>query len=401
MNKKITLGTSIALVIFAILLAFTATYLVLNKLYQKKISDYLKYTEMYEKLNNLDKIVKSEYIGDVDDEAVMDGMLKGYISGIGDKYAAYYNEEEYANLVLSLSGKMTGIGVTVSYDEKAQAIKVIGVTANSPADGAGIAEGDMIIGVDGLTVANDGYNAVVESIAGNEGESVTLTVIKADTGSTSELKIVRAVVSYSSVSSRIINDYIGVVQITEFNKSTPEEFKKIMEKLKSSGINSFIFDLRNNLGGELDAVCSVLDYILPEGPIVRLLNADGEETVISSDKNCLKGNICVLTNNYTASAAELFSSAIKDYKLGYLVGTVTYGKGRVQSIKKFADNTGMKISTELYMPPFSDNFDGIGVFPDITVEYAAGENGNEDSQMTAAVEKIDELIENGANTEND
>lgn len=393
MNKKITLGTSIALIIFAALIAFTATYMVLNKAYQDRMDKYLKYTDMYEKLYNFDNIVKSEYIGDIDDSSVMDGILSGYMDGLGDKYGMYYSAEEYADYVMQMSGKKVGIGVTVHYDEATQSIEVIGVSAGSPAAGAGIAEGDRIVSVGELTVEKDGYSTVVDAISGNEGESVSLSVLKKDTGVVSELKLVRAVVSYSSVSSRVYDGYIGIVQISEFNHNTADEFKKAVNELKKSGIVAFIFDVRNNLGGDLDAICEVLDYILPEGKIVTLVDSDGNEKTISSDKNCLEGQICVLTNKYTASAAELFSAAIRDYKYGTLVGTVTYGKGTAQTVKKFPDNSGLRLSTEMYMPPCGVNYEGVGVTPDVEVEYAAGENGAEDSQMTAAIEIIDNNTE--------
>lgn len=393
MGKKISIGTAIALVLFAILLAFTMTYRYLNVSYQKKLDEYYAYTQMYEKLYNLDEIVRSEYIRDIDDDKIMDGVLSGYMSGLGDKYGMYYTEEEFEALKMQLSGKMVGIGITCSYNEQKNAIEVLSVRDNSPAQNAGMEIGDLITGVGSLTVEKNGYSETVAAINGDEGESVSLTVVKVNTGNISELKLSRAVVNYSSVSYRIYQNYIGIVQITEFNKNTAEEFKTAMESLKNQNITAYIFDVRNNLGGDLDAICEVLDYILPEGPIVRLRDARGNETVRSSGESHLEGKMCVLINNYTASAAELFSAGIRDYKYGTLIGTTTYGKGTVQSIKELADHSGLRLTTEYYLPPFGDNYDGVGVAPDILVEYEAGKDGNEDSQITAAIENIDSYYE--------
>ncbi len=392
MNKKITVGTSIALIFFAVLLAFTATYVFLNKSYQSKMDKYLEYSNKYQKLYNFDNIVREEYIGAVDDDAVIDGMLDGYLNGLGDKYSNYMNSEEYSKYELEMSGKTVGIGVTVHHNAEKAAVEIVSVADESPAQGAGLQAGDLIIGAGELTVAEHGYDAVVDAIAGKVGEAVTLTVKKADTGLVSEISFVRAEVSYSSVYSRVYADKIAIVQITEFNRSTPTEFKTAMEDLKTAGITSYIFDVRNNLGGDLDAICSVLDYLLPEGPIVRLVDADGNERTKSSDASCVEGDICVLVNKYTASAAELFAAAIRDYKYGTLIGTNTYGKGTAQSIKKFPDNSALFISTELYMPPYGDNYEGEGITPDVVLEYEAGTDGKEDSQMQKAVDILLDLL---------
>lgn len=392
MNKKITVGTTIALIFFAVLLAFTATYVFLNKSYQSKMDKYLEYSNKYQKLYNFDSIVREEYIGAIDDDSVIDGMLDGYLNGLGDKYSNYMNSEEYGKYELEMSGKTVGIGVTVHYDEEKAAVEIVSVADDSPAAGAGLQTGDLILGTGELTVTEHGYNAVVDAIAGKVGEAVTLTVKKADTGLVTELSFVRAEVSYSSVYSRVYADSIGIVQITEFNHSTPTEFQKAMEELQTAGVTSYVFDVRNNLGGDLDAICSVLDYLLPEGPIVRLVDADGNERTKSSDASCVEADICVLVNKYTASAAELFAAAIRDYEYGTLIGTNTYGKGTAQSIKKFPDNSALFISTELYMPPYGDNYEGKGITPDIVLEYEAGKDGNEDSQTQKAIDILLDLL---------
>ena len=392
MDKKITVGTAIALAVFVGLLTFTATYVFVNKDFQSKTDKWLEYSSKYEKLYNFDNIIREEYIGAVDEEAVIDGMLNGYLNGLGDKYANYMNSDEYSRYEIEMSGKTVGIGTKVHYNSEKNAVEIVSVVDDTPAAGAGLETGDLILGADEFTVAEHGYNAVADAIEGKVGEAVTLTVKKADTGLVSEISFVRTEISYSSVYSRIHSDKIGIVQITEFNSATPAEFKTAIEELKTAGIKSFIFDVRNNLGGSLDAICTVLDYLLPEGPIVRLVDAEGNERTKSSDAACLEGKICVLVNKYTASAAELFASAIRDYKYGTLIGTNTYGKGTAQSIKKFPDNSALFISTELYMPPYGENYEGKGILPDVVLEYEAGAGGREDSQTQKAIDILLDLM---------
>lgn len=392
MNKKITVGTSIALIFFAILLAFSVTYVCINKSYQNKLEENLKYAQIYQKLYNFDSIIREKYIGEIDGNSVMDGMLAGYLNGLGDKYARYYTAEEYGRYELEMTGKVVGIGITVHYNSEKNAAEIVNVTEGSPAFKMGLKVGDLILGVDGLTCAADGYETIINAISGEEGEPVTVTVLNGEDGIISELHIVRAIVSYSSVFSRVTDDKIGIVQITEFNKNTPKEFKNVINELSAEGVNSFIFDVRNNLGGNLDAICQVLDLLLPEGPIVRLVDSDGNETTKKSDSSCIEGKICVLVNQYTASAAELFASAIRDYEYGTLIGTKTYGKGTAQTIMKLPDNSALSISTELYMPPYGDNYENIGITPDIVVEYEAGADGKEDSQTQKAIDTLLDLI---------
>lgn len=389
MNKKISLGMALCLVLIAIALSFQLTYTYLNAKYTEALTFRDDTIASYEKLYNFDHTVKENYIGEIDDAKVMDGILKGYMSGLGDKYGIYYTAEEYEKLILEMKGQIIGIGVSARHNAELNVLEVVKVYEGSPAETAGIKAGYYITGADGVLISEDGYDALTDAIGGKEGTKVTLTVTDTD-GKVSELVITRAVVEYSSVDSRVAED-IAIVTISEFNKRTYREFKSEMDALRASGIKNFIFDLRNNLGGDLDAIVDVLDYILPEGPIVRLYSKNGEEEIHSSDKVCLEANVCVLINEYTASAAELFAAAIKDYKYGTLIGTITYGKGTAQSVMQLPDGSGLRLSTEMYLPPYSDNYEGEGVSPDIPVEYEAGEDGAEDSQMSAAIEKINEM----------
>ena len=194
---------------------------------------------------------------------------------------------------------------------------------------------------------------------------------------------------------------VGVIRLTEFNSTTPEQFKNAVSKLKDDGCDRFVFDLRNNGGGELNSILEVLDYLLPEGPIAHIYYRTGKERHYTSDAACLEARVAVLTNGRTASAAELFTSALRDYTRhgdydAVLVGTKTYGKGVLQSFYKLKDGSAFKISTGKYNPPYSENYDGIGITPDIVIELSeeAASVGfykltdENDNQLIAAVNAI-------------
>ena len=187
---------------------------------------------------------------------------------------------------------------------------------------------------------------------------------------------------------------IGIIKILSFDLGTPAQFKEACETLIEGGATRFVFDVRYNPGGDLTSICSILDYLLPEGPIVHIVDAQGGEEVINSDASELDLPMCVLVNGNTASAAELFSSALQDYDKAELVGTTTYGKGTMQTIIRLSDNTGLGISYRMYNPPYSENYEGVGVKPDVEIEMdesLANKNiykitDDEDTQLQKAIE---------------
>ena len=206
---------------------------------------------------------------------------------------------------------------------------------------------------------------------GKDGEAVTLTVEKGpDYHQQRTYAIPRAVIHNYTVDSKMFNEKVGYVKISSFNKATPAEFKTAIESLTAKGAESFIFDLRNNGGGDLEGIKGVLDYLLPEGPIIRIISKNGSEQVLTSDASSVDKPMAVIINGSTASAAELFSAALRDYGKAKLVGTTSYGKGTMQTVVSLPDGSGITISYRMYNPPYSDNYEGIGVQPDIVLPLA-------------------------------
>ena len=293
------------------------------------------------------------------------------------------------------AGEMQGIGVYVIYQNNV--IEIISVMPDSPALEAGLQPGDLVVAVEGVSVEELGYTTAVNKMKGEAGTVANFTILR--DGVTRDYSIKRGYVNEQTVMSHVYSEdsTVGIVKIVSFDKKTPEQFKAACEELLSGGCTRLVFDVRYNPGGDLDAITAVLDYLLPEGPIVRIVDAEGKEEVISSDAEELDVPMAVLVNGSTASAAELFSCALQDYGKADIVGTQTYGKGTMQTIIRLPDNTGLGISYRMYDPPYSDNYEGKGVTPDYEVELdesLADKNiykitDAEDNQLKRAVEVLD------------
>ncbi|MCL1793223.1 MAG: S41 family peptidase [Oscillospiraceae bacterium] len=403
MNKKISLSAALVLVCFAVLLTFMMTYVNTYNNFNKKLASAGIGDRVALKLAELEKMVEIHYIGEIDHQKVLDGIARGYVMGLGDRYAYYYDAGEYAQYQLGNQGKLVGIGVEVLYSqEMGGVIEVAFVYPDSPAREGGMIEGDYIYMVEDELVSELGYYEAIEKVRGEIGTTVNLTVLRGEPENFEELKLVftRGEVKTQSVKSRMINSKTGYVKIKEFNQETPNEFKNAMDELESSGAEKYIFDLRYNPGGDLMGVTQTLDYLLPEGPIIRYTYKNNSEfEVLYSDAEEIVAPMAVLMNESTASAAELFCAALQDYEKAVLIGTKTYGKGTMQGIYPLGDKiTAIKISNAKYYPPFSDCYDGIGVFPHMEVflpeELLREKNfekitDEEDTQLQAAVKALE------------
>jgi carboxyl-terminal processing protease len=243
-------------------------------------------------------------------------------------------------------------------------IEVVAVMPGSPAEAGGMLAGDYIYKVEGEFISALGYGESVNRIKGEKGTTVNLTVLR--DGSELELSFMRQEVRTQSVKYRMAAPDIGYIRITQFNKETPDGFLAAVNELESEGALKYIFDVRFNPGGDLEGVTKTLDLLLPEGPIIRYTYKNGAEEIISSDEGEIIAPMAVLMNESTASAAELFCAALKDYEKAVLIGAKTFGKGTMQGIYPLSDRvTAFKISNAVYSPPFGECYDGIGIYPHI------------------------------------
>lgn len=347
-------------------------------------------SEESQKMELLNSLIDRFYIGDVDETDLSEGVYKGYIEGLGDPYSVYYDEEETKQMGESLSGEFGGVGALMSQDRETGVITVLQVYDGSPAQEAGMRDGDTLYKVEGEEVTGEDLSDVVSKVKGEKGTQVTLTVLRADTGDEEELTITRDTIEAQTVSCEMKEENVGYIRITEFDTVTYEQYKEALEDLEDQGMERLIVDLRSNPGGNLDTVCDILDLMLPEGLIVYTEDKNGErEEYTSDEENQFDKPLVVMMNGYSASASEIFAGAIQDYGLGQIVGTQSYGKGVVQSVFDLQDGTSVKLTIAEYFTPNGRSIDGEGITPDVEVEYQYDENNPDaDNQLEKAMEVV-------------
>ena len=347
-------------------------------------------SEESQKMELLNSLIDRYYIGDVDETDLSEGVYKGYIEGLGDPYSVYYDEEETKQMSESLSGEFGGVGALMSQDRETGVITVLQVYDGSPAQEAGMRDGDTLYKVEGEEVTGEDLSDVVSKVKGEKGTQVTLTVLRADTGDEEELTITRDTIEAQTVSHEMKENNVGYIRITEFDTVTYEQYKEALEDLEDQGMERLIVDLRSNPGGNLDTVCDILDLMLPEGLIVYTEDKNGErEEYTSDEENQFDKPLVVMMNGYSASASEIFAGAIQDYGLGQIVGTQSYGKGVVQSVFDLQDRTSVKLTIAEYFTPNGRSIDGEGITPDVEVEYQYDENNPDaDNQLEKAMEVV-------------
>lgn len=397
---RVSLGVLIICILLTALMAFQVTFVSLSLQYKRNLNDAYGLFSNLKKFIQVAGLYDEEYLYDVDSDTLDEALARMYILSSGDKYASYYTAEEWAESISSSAGNSVGIGVYV-VQSVSDDIEVTHVMSDSPALKAGIMIGDIITAVDGHKVSEVGYTEAVNYVRGEVGTTVSIEILR--DGSAKTVEVTRGTYTTETVISEVIEENgkkYGYVRIIEFMQITVSQFKNAVKALIDDGVDGFVFDVRDNPGGELAAICEILDFLLPEGPIAHIIGADGEERqVYTSNASEIDLPMTVLVNGNTASAAELFTSALKDYDKAEIVGTLTYGKGCGQEGFYLTDGSVVFITSFFYNPPFSDNYDGIGITPDIDVELPEElQNQNlflidheEDTQLAAALSALQAL----------
>ena len=342
------------------------------------------------KLSVLEQYIDYYYYksSEVSKEDRENGMYKGLFESLGDVYSCYYTPEEYQQLMEQTQGVYYGIGAYVSKDVETGASTISGVIRNSPAEAAGLMEGDIIYKVDGEDMTGLELDEVVSHIRGPEGTKVTLTVIRS--GETMDFELTRAQVNTPTVESEMLDDGIGYLQITEFDDVTIEQFNENFNSLKEQGMKGLIIDLRGNPGGSVTTVCAVAEQLLPEGLIFYMEDKNGERTEYTCKGADFDLPLVVLVNEYSASASEILSGAIKDAGIGKLVGKKTYGKGIVQNVIGLEDGSAIKITIANYYTRNGNNIHLKGIEPDVEVELDSDAylEDKTDTQLDKAIEVL-------------
>lgn len=346
--------------------------------------------ESINKLSVLEQYIDYFYYksSEITEEEKENGMYKGLFESLGDVYSCYYTPEEYKILEEQTQGVYYGIGAYVSQDVETGFCAISGVIKNSPAEEAGLMEGDIIYKVDGEDMAGLELDEVVSNIRGEEGSEVTLTLVR--DGKNMEVTLTRARVNTPTVDSEMLQDGIGYLQITEFDDVTTEQFNENMAQLKADGLKGLIIDLRGNPGGNVTTVCAIAEQLLPEGLIFYMEDKDGNKTEYKCDGADFDLPLVVLVNEYSASAAEILSGAVKDAGIGKLVGKKTFGKGIVQNVIPLEDGSAIKLTIANYYTRGGNDIHLKGVEPDVEVDLdtdAYLDDGT-DTQLDKALEVL-------------
>ena len=356
-------------------------------------------TETIQKMRTIEEMVDAYYYGDeVTAGELQDGVYKGMVKALGDPYSEYFSKEELEDVVNNNQGISYGIGAMISINTNLNTAMISGGLEESPAMEAGLKEGDIIYKVGDEFTQGMSLSKVVSLVKGREGTIVNLTIYREGEPDYLEMEIVRAKqIETTTVDSGMIegHDEIGYLRIREFEGVTPDQFTEAMAVLKENGMKGLVLDLRSNPGGDLTAVVDVARQILPAGLIVYTEDKAGNRKEYTCDgTHELQMPLVVLTNEYSASASEILAGAIKDYNKGTLIGTTTFGKGIVQRINRLKDGTAIKLTVSAYFTPSGKNIHGIGIKPDIVLEYddEAYEADGTDNQVMKAIEVLEGKI---------
>ncbi len=392
MNRKVSVGVTISIAAIVCALTFIITSFVTLESFNQKVQAVKEKAEKYDRLEALDTYIRENYYTtELDETGLMDGILKGYVSGLGDPYSRYMTAEEYSALMTKEAGQQIGIGVTVQRSEEGW-LHIVGVEEGSPAESAGLQTDDQIIAVDGESVAELEYEEAVSRVRGEEGTKVTLTVRR--DGKDKKMQVERRSFEVRTVFSQMLDGQIGYIRISNFRENTAGQFQEALDALVEDGARSLLFDVRNNGGGLLSALEKMLDPLLPEGVIATATYQGGRtETVVYSDAAELDLPIAILVNGNSASAAELFSASLRDFKDAQLVGTQTYGKGVMQVTRQMEDGGGLSLTVATYQTARSECYDGVGLSPDVEVEPSeetdiTAADPDTDPQLAAAVQLL-------------
>ncbi len=353
--------------------------------------------DVIKKTMDLQDVINELYIEDVSNEDIANGIYDGIMKSLDDPYAAYYTPEEFQEMQQDTEGIYFGIGCYLMKDQTYLYPRITGIMDNSPASESEIKVDDFITEVNGEDVYDQDLSDVVKKIKGPEGTTVNLTLVRKDSGEEINIDIERRKVETPTVKYEIIDDEIGYIKINEFDDITVDQFTDALATVKGSDVKGLIIDLRGNPGGSLAAVVNIAGQILPKGVVVYTEDKYGNRTDYNSEgKTPLEIPLVVLVNGNSASASEILAGAVKDYEIGTIMGTTTYGKGIVQRVLSLQDGSAVKLTVSHYYTPNGNDIHKVGIEPDVVVELdvdAYLEDENNDNQKEEAIKYIKDQID--------
>lgn len=399
-EKRNQIYKTIAIVAIAMFITFIVTsislysYFVKNPISEGTVSNLKNCKDLTSKLQSYREIIDKYYLGEIDEEKLEEGAIKGYIEGLGDPYTEFITKEEMEDYLDDTMGNFVGIGIYMIKNTSQDKIQVLSTIKNSPAEEVGIKAGDLILKVDGVSYSADDMTTASNNIKGEEGSTVHVEVLRGN--QTLTFEITRKKVKVNQVEGKVLEKNIGYIEFTSFDETTADDFKAKYEELKMQGINSLIIDLRNNGGGIVDEALEIADYMTSKDSVLLYeVDKKGKETVKKSENDpIINLPIIILTNENTASASEILAGALKDLGKAKIVGTTTFGKGVIQQILQLSDGSGLKVTIEEYQTPNRNKIHKVGIEPDEKVELPEDlENvldieESKDTQLQKAIEML-------------
>lgn len=316
----------------------------------------------YNKLEDLENLILTSFAGDADKTKIEDAAADAMVNAMGDRWSYYIPAAELPSFLDNSENAYVGIGVTVQATDDNSGLMVIAVQPGGPAEEAGVQVGDVIIQVDGESAQDRTVTEISAMIKGEEGTVVSITVLRSGEGIT--MSMTRKRMETTVASSKLLNEHVGLVTIQNFDERCADETIAAIKALLNQGADMLLFDVRNNPGGYVDELTKVLDYLLPEGNLIRTVGTDGSDETVTSDADCVKVPMAVLVNENTYSAAELFAVDLSEYGVARIFGQKTSGKGFFQQVFQFSDGSAAGISVGRYYTSQGNNLEGIGLTPD-------------------------------------
>lgn len=411
MEDKKSIRQNVYKIVMLVILTATITFMITTMVIYNKFSDVYSNksstssinaenssteTALVKTLETFKMMLKQKYIGEIDEEKMIDGAIKGYVEGLGDPYTTYLTKEEMQEFVEETNSEYVGIGVYLTNSKTDNTILVVGTMKAAPALEAGIQAGDVIEKVNDVAYTGDQLDDAIKILKGEEGTDVKVTVLR--DGKEIDLTVTRRKITVEHVDSQMLENNIAYIQVDSFDSGVAEDFKKQITELKNGGAKGIIIDLRSNGGGIVDEAIGIADLFLKENETILITKGkdEKEETTVSKNKPIIQDiPLVVLVNEGTASASEILAGALKDkYPNTTIVGKTTYGKGVIQTLYNLTDGSGLKITTEEYFTPNHNKINKEGIKPDVEVNLTKDANGYYETEIDkdAQILKAKEIL---------
>lgn len=385
----------VMLVVLTAVITFMITSLVMYNVVGKNSIKYVTVSgdssSLAKTFTYLKNFIEKNYIGDLDEQKMLQEAIKGYVKGLGDEYSEYITSDEMKGFMEDTNGRYVGIGIYIANNTQTNQILVLMPMEGSPAQEAGIQSGDIIVKINGEEYKGDQLTEASNKMKGEEGSKVKLEILRED--ETIEIEVERKNIKVNHIESEMLSNQIGYLQLSTFDDGTAEEFKAKYEELQKQGAKSLIIDLRNNGGGIVKEATDIADMMIEKGKTLLITSSKNEEEEITKAQKdrSITIPVVVLVNKNSASASEILAAALKESDNAKIVGEKTYGKGVIQTIYTLSDGSGLKLTTNEYFTPNHNVINKIGITPDIEVSLPEGKTmytveQDEDTQLQKAIE---------------